>query len=458
MDVRETIRTQPMRGFQTIVVAICIMLTVIDGYEILVTSFVMPTLSREWKLDATQAGFLLSAGTLGMAVGAAGLSPLADRFGRRKHILGFLALIVIGMTLSGFAQSYTQLVIFRIFAGLFLGGIVPSISALVSEYASDRRRGTVMGVYGIGFPLGAALGGFLSVWLIGSYGWRGPFFFSAAVTAILLVVSFFYLPESVSYLIERRPSGALAQYNAIGSKVGIAPATEMPPAASKMHAATMRADMWQGIMLKRTIYLWISFAILTAAFYFANTWTARLIAQATGNDSIGITVQALVATGGVIGALIFAALAAKIHPRLVTMLLMFFGTIAYFAFANFFTNTSIVMVLAVAVGIAANGGIAAFYAISPPIYPTTIRASAVGLMMGFGRGIAFLAPNVVALLLNAGWTPPMTYQLFGGLLVLAGITVYLLHRTYSGHNTLDAMETEGKLADEARDRARSVAH
>lgn len=459
MDVRETIRTQPMRGFQTIVVAICILLTVIDGYEILVTSFVLPALTKTWALDTVSSGYLLSAGTAGMAIGAAFLSPLADRFGRRNHILGFLVMIVIGMTLSGFAQNLGQLITFRIFAGLFLGGIVASINVLVSEYASDRRRGTVMGIYGIGFPLGAALGGFLSIWLIGTFGWRGPFFFSAIMTAILLVAAFFLLPESVHFLIEKRPAGALARYNSIGQRLGVASATELPPAVSRENAPSIRKDMWQGVMLKRTIFLWISFALLTAAFYFANTWTARLIAQSTKNDSIGVTVGALVATGGVIGALIFAALATRLHARLVTMIFMFFGTFAYLMFANFFTNTSIVMVLAVLVGIAANGGIAAYYAISPPIYPTAIRGSAVGLMMGFGRGVAIIAPTLVGYLLAGGWTAPMTYQLFGGVLVVAGISVYMLHRTYSGAQSLDAMETEGALAEKtARDKVAAAAH
>jgi MFS family permease len=110
-----------------------------------------------------------------MGLGAAALSPLADRLGRRKHILGSLVLIVIGMVASGLAPSFETFLGARFFAGLFLGGIVPSINVLVSEYASDARRGTVMGVYGIGFPLGAALGGFLSIWLIDQWSWHGPY-------------------------------------------------------------------------------------------------------------------------------------------------------------------------------------------------------------------------------------------------------------------------------------------
>lgn len=85
MELRDAIRLNKMTGFQWMVVVMCILLTVIDGYEILVAAFTLPVLGPEWKLSESQAGLLLSISTLGMGVGAALLSPLADRIGRRRH-------------------------------------------------------------------------------------------------------------------------------------------------------------------------------------------------------------------------------------------------------------------------------------------------------------------------------------------------------------------------------------
>ena len=446
MELRDAIRVNKMTGFQWSVVLMCIMLTVIDGYEILVAAFTLPVLAPEWGLSEGQVGLVASIGTLGMGVGAALLSPLADRIGRRKHVLLSLVFIVVGMVASGLAPSFETFLAFRFFAGLFLGGIVPSINVLVAEYASDARRGTVMGVYGIGFPLGAALGGFLSIWLIDQWSWHGPYLFSAVLTAAMAVWCWFALPESVGYLVEKRPKGAAAAYSRISERLGLGPDDTLPEPTSHATKPSLAKDMWQGVMFKRTVLLWISYALLIAAFYFANSYTARLVAESTGNADIGITAQSLVATGGIIGALVFAALSARLHPRVVTALVMFFGTIAFLAFANFFTNTTLVFVLAVAIGLAANGGVAAYYAISPSIYPTGIRASAVGLMMGFGRVVAFLAPNIAAFMLTRGLTPPQVYMVYGTVLALAGVAVYLLHRTYRGDNALDAMQTETKLA------------
>ena len=110
MDIREAIRTRPMRPFQVGIVTICVVLAMIDGYEVVTMPFTMPHLAKAWKLTPVEIGYLLSAGIFGMALGAAVVSPLADLIGRRRHILLCLAMITVGMALSALAQSVTQLV------------------------------------------------------------------------------------------------------------------------------------------------------------------------------------------------------------------------------------------------------------------------------------------------------------------------------------------------------------
>jgi SnoaL-like domain len=97
-----------------------------------------------------------------------------------------------------------------------------------------------------------------------------------------------------------------------------------------------------------------------------------------------------------LGALLFAALSFAIRPRMVTVLIMFGGAIAYVLYAHNFQTVGLALTLAVFVGVFANGGIAAFYAISPFVYPTVHRGAGVGLMIGFGRGVAILAGGMDA--------------------------------------------------------------
>jgi len=434
MDVREAIHTQPMKRLQIMTVVIAIVITMIDGYEILVMAFVAPSLSREWGIGPVEIGYLLSAGIFGMAAGAVLLSPLADRFGRRRYILASLFMIVVGMLLSAMAQNVAQLLAFRAFAGLFLGGIISSVNILVSEYSSDRRRGTVMGIYGVGLTGGAALGGAVTPLLIGLGGWWVPFVFAAAVTFLVFLVSLAKLPESIEYLIERHPKGALEQYNRIGAKLGHPPAEELPAPRLADTRRTARQAIFSGIMLRRTLVLWLGYGCLMAAFYFANTWTPKLISDATGDPTRGVTAGVLVGAGGVIGAIVFAALSLVLRPRLSLAILMFGGSVAYLLYANNFRTAGLALFLAVLVGLFANGGVAGFYGISPSIYPAAVRGAAVGLMIGFGRGVAILAPIFTGYLLQLGWTPADAYILFGVGLVVAGIATLLLDLTYRGRS------------------------
>ena len=207
-----------------------------------------------------------------MAIGAVVISPLADRIGRRAHILLCLLLISGGMLLSASAQRLDELIMCRAFAGLFIGGVIASINVLVSEYSSEKRRGVVMGLYGIGLPLGSALAGSAIAPLVAHFGWRGPLACGGLLTLAMAAIVFPLLPESVEYLIERRPRRALE--NTTGS----------PPARLCAGARTARAGT-QGTarplprpcapssaaMLRRTACLWLGYAGLIAAFYFANT-------------------------------------------------------------------------------------------------------------------------------------------------------------------------------------------
>lgn len=240
----------------------------------------------------------------------------------------------------------------------------------------------------------------------------------------MIVIVWVALPESINYLVERRPSGALERYNRIARRLGYPTETALPDPSPATTSTGVAGLLFKGMMGRRTAALWISYACVIAAFYFANTWTANLIANSRGDAALGIRTTVLILAGGVAGALLFALLVMKVRPRLVTALILLLGTVSYVVYAARIHDPVTAMVAAVFVGMSANGGVAAFYAISPAVYPTKARATGVGLMIGFGRAIAILAPIVTGYMLKNGWTPASLYQFFAGVMGVGAVATW----------------------------------
>ncbi|MFS2055989.1 MFS transporter, partial [Variovorax sp. CT11-76] len=98
--------------------------------------------------------------------------PLADRLGRKRVLVGAVLVFGLGCLASAFSQNMPQLVGLRFVTGLGLGAAMPNAVTLMSEYCPSHRRATITNTMFCGFPLGAALGGFLAAWMIPHLGWR----------------------------------------------------------------------------------------------------------------------------------------------------------------------------------------------------------------------------------------------------------------------------------------------
>ncbi|KXX55914.1 MFS transporter [Rhodococcus sp. LB1] len=451
VDLREQMRATPMDRRRWAIVFLCTIIAAIDGYENSVMAFVAPTLAQVWSLDTATIGYVLSAGLLGAALGAIFLSPLADRIGRRPHIIICLVLGAVGMVLTGLATDVPTLLAARTFAGLWVGAIVPSLSCLVSEYAPDHRRGTVMGIYGIGLPAGGLIGGLATGWLIDTWDWHGPFVATGLLSALAAVVAYLMLPESVDYLIEARPGHALRTYQKIGRRFGLATGDRLPERRGRAAEFGALRTVFTGTLLRRTAFLWSGYVLLIAAFYFANSWTPTMIANATGNAADGRFAGVLIGLGGICGTLAFAALSRKVSPRLVTAGLLVIGLPVYVAFATTYA-TSFGLAVAVLVGLTTVGGTVAYYAITPHVYPAANRGAAVGMMMGVGRAFSIAVPVLMGYWFAAGGSPGRAFQLYGVVMLASGCLVYLLHRSFCGRTEDPELVIDEDLASARTDR------
>lgn len=194
IDVNEAIDHSPFGGFQWMVVAICGLLLVIDGYDVFVAGTVLPTLIAEWGLTKPQAGALQAWALFGMMFGALILGPLADRIGRKKGVAISFVLFTVSTILTGFATSPEQFKVFRFIAGLGCGGLMPNAVALMNEYAPKRLRGTMVALMFSGYSVGGMVAAGLGIGLIPGFGWQ-PMFFIAAVPLLMFPLVLWKLPD-----------------------------------------------------------------------------------------------------------------------------------------------------------------------------------------------------------------------------------------------------------------------
>src|SRR5277367_5934289 len=213
LDPREAIANKPMGGIQIAVVAITVGLNALDGFDVLSISFASPGIARDWGIDRAVLGVVLSMELLGMGIGSILLGGVADKLGRRRTLLGCLVVMTLGMAMATRAKGVYDLSIWRVFTGVGIGGMLATINAVAAEFSNLRRRGLNVSLMAIGYPIGAVVGGKIVAVLLKQGDWRVVFSCGAVATAAFIPLVLWLVPESVSWLCQRQPPGALANIN-----------------------------------------------------------------------------------------------------------------------------------------------------------------------------------------------------------------------------------------------------
>lgn len=192
--LKASVINPPARGrgpaSSAVAILICTVVTVMEGYSLIVFGSVIPLLLTDSTLNITpeSAGVLGSLVYIGMFFGAILAGVIGDRIGRQPVLAVSIALFAIGGVLAGMADSGTTLGLARLLSGLGVGGAVTTALALARGNAPAHRASLVVNITMAGIPLGGTIAGFLGIWLLPVHGWRIMFFLGAALTAIILAV------------------------------------------------------------------------------------------------------------------------------------------------------------------------------------------------------------------------------------------------------------------------------
>lgn len=427
-DLQHTLAKGPLTIFQAAAIAICVGLNMVDGFDVLAMSFAASGVKADWRLFDSQLGALLSAGLFGMAVGSLTLGPCADRWGRRTVVLWSVGLAGASMLTSAFARDYTELLILRVLTGIGIGGTIASVAVIVSEYAPDRWRGTALAIYATGYSIGATLGGALAAYAIPRYGWRAAFAIGGTLSLLMLPLAWRKLPESLDFLLNRRPPSALRRVNAVLR------AMRRPPLSALIEPITVANQGDQDsvcgqlrlMLTPSTLLVWIVFFCTMAGFYFIVSWTPRLLNAAGLSASQGMTGGVLLNLGGIAGCGLFAFAAARADTRRLLLGALIGSAVLIVVFGLTMNRLDIALWTALLLGIIANASMAGLYAVGPPLYPTAVRTTGMGWAIGIGRAGAILAPLASGALLDSGWSPAQLYFFFAApFVVAAGASLFL---------------------------------
>ncbi|MDN8613590.1 MFS transporter [Variovorax ginsengisoli] len=424
-----------MTSFQWLAVGICVMLVMLDGFDVLVMAFTASSVAAEWQLNGAQLGFLFSAGLVGMAIGSLFLAPLADRWGRQAIILVCLVIITVGMALSALARSSIELGLLRALTGLGIGGMLASVGVITAEFASDKWRSTAVSLQATGYPIGATIGGTIAAVLLDLHGWRSVFVFGSLATALMIPVVLWRLPESLDFLLNRQPRGALKKANALLRQMHRPQLAQLPPRAAKLAGApsTGVAGLFDARLRGATLLLWGAFFLLMFSFYFALSWTPKLLVSAGLSATQGVTGGVLLNVGGIAGGGIFGVLAARFGLRPLTASALVLTALALVVFGLCTDQLSAAFAAASAIGAFIFASMAGLYAFAPVIYPAAVRTTGLGWAIGVGRLGAVLGPFVAGLLLDRNWPAPHLYFIYALPLVAAAAAVLAMGRRGGVH-------------------------
>ncbi|OTG87039.1 aromatic acid/H+ symport family MFS transporter [Acinetobacter sp. ANC 4558] len=404
----------------------CLSIIIFDGYDLVIYGVALPLLMQEWGLTTVQAGMLASTALFGMMFGAMSFGTLSDKLGRKKTIMICVA-IFSGFTFCGaFASSPVEFGILRFLAGLGIGGVMPNVVALMTEYAPKRIRSTLVAIMFSGYAIGGMASALLGAWLVVDFGWK-IMFYIAGFPLLLLPLIWKYLPESLMFLTKK---GDTAKIKHIVVK--IAPQQTITANTSFVlnevtvgDEAPLKALFQQGRM-GSTFMFWIAFFMCLLMVYALGSWLPKLMIQA--GYSLGASMIFLFALniGGMVGAIGGGVLADKFHLKPVLSIMFTVGAVALILLG--FNSPSFVLYTLIAVaGAATIGSQILLYTFVAQYYPTTVRSTGMGWASGIGRIGAIVGPVLTGALLGFDLPHQMNFLAIAVPGFIAAFAVFLVN-------------------------------
>ena len=353
----------------------------LDAFDVMLYALVLRSVSEELGLTLGQSGLMASLTLAASAIGGLIFGVIADKLGRTRALSLSILIYSIFTFACGLAQNVWQLGIFRVLLGIGMGGEWASGAVLVSETWPEKHRGKALGLMQSCWAIGYGLAAIVVAFVQPRFGWRAVFFIGI-IPALFTLWIRRSVPEPEMWKRAKSTAGAKGTRK-FSMRVAVF--------LTAMNAATMFAYWGQGI------------------------WIPSYLSSPSTQGGIGLSTETMamfiiaMQVGMWIGYVTFGFVSDVVgrRPTYISYLLVAALLVWYYGFAR---EPWILLVLGPLVAFFGTGFFSGFGAVASEIFPTSIRATALGITYNSGRLLSALAPYVVGTTVQSrGYGAAFTY-------------------------------------------------
>lgn len=414
-----------------------------DGYDLVVYGTVVPVLIKDWGLTPVEAGTIGSYGLFGMIFGAIFFGMLADRVGRKNVMILSLLLFSFFTMLCGFADNPTIFGTFRFLAGLGLGGIMPNVIALLTDYSPNKKKSMVVSIVLCGYSVGGMIAPLLGIYIMPIFGWES-IFWVAGIPILLMPLLYKKLPETTAHLIRKgRKKELIGVLSKINPDLSFSEKDEFKERKESTSKVPV-IDLFKNKRTLSTCMFWTTFFMSLLMVYGLNTWLPNLMIKAGYGLNSSLAFLVTLQGGAIIGTLIIAKLNEKFNLKSLLVFLYGLGALGI-TLLGYGGNSVYIYVLVAIAGASSIGAQNLVQAYVSQFYPPSVRSTALGMASGIGRMGGMIGPILGGYLLSISLPVHLNFLAFAvpGLIAATALLIVPGSRAYGKNN---ADKKEGSLA------------
>ncbi len=375
----------------------------LDSFDVMLYSMVLATLMRDLGMNKSTGGLLGSLTLLASAAGGVIFGFVADRIGRTRSLSTSILIYSVATAACGFSHTVVELAIFRVILGLGMGGEWTAGAALVAETWPAEHRGKALGMMQSTWAIGGMLAAGVAWAILPRWGWRGVFFVGV-------------LPALGALWIQRRvPEPEIWKRR-----------ETMNASAAKVPLRVLwRKDIrWNGLLVTAMN----TFSML--GYWGLFTWIPAYFSLPVSQGGRGLSIATtytwlmVIGVGQWLGYVLFGFAADGFGRRKTYFTYLFLAAILTPIY-GFVRSPLWLLALGPVVAFFGTGFFSGFSAIASELFPTEIRATAMGLSYNMGRGISAAAPFAVGALASRFGLGHAFFMLGGAFFVAALLTLAL---------------------------------